>query len=184
MMMKNIDRHGQQWPPKSHFSPSSAKITHLLHGDQNVFAPLSATCSALHAYPSFCPPISCTNDHDECEILFKRWPSSALLAAAPIGLINVNAGKHCVLNVWRLMCARSALQVVPKLCPPGGCTNEPDEVVDEREGILLWSDPETWNDADLFPNGKPKAGENKDESRFSHGKPKAGKNVNKAGDSV
>ena len=65
--------------------------------------------------------------------------------------INNNAGVACVCR---------ALTAEAKICPVGGCSNAPDEVVDVRDGILLWSDPDTWSNAELFPNGKPTAGQN------------------------
>ena len=58
------------------------------------------------------------------------------------------------------VCGCRSLTAEAKLCPPEGCSNEPEEVVDVREGILLWSESDTWSDEELFPNGKPRPGDN------------------------
>ncbi|KAF5832717.1 hypothetical protein DUNSADRAFT_11299 [Dunaliella salina] len=71
-----------------------------------------------------------------------------------------NQYNHTLFTMVALGPNNGALQANPRFCPPDGCTNEPEEVVDKREGILLWSEPETWSDGTQFPNGKPIAGEN------------------------
>lgn len=52
------------------------------------------------------------------------------------------------------------LGVVVNACPATGCSNVPATIVDDRAGILLWSDNTTWNNTALFPHGKPVDGDN------------------------
>lgn len=55
---------------------------------------------------------------------------------------------------------RSQLNVAARFCPTSGCTNAPEAAVDERDGLLFWSEDSTWSNKERFPNGKPVAGEN------------------------
>ncbi|KAG1658047.1 hypothetical protein FOA52_004206 [Chlamydomonas sp. UWO 241] len=55
-------------------------------------------------------------------------------------------------------CAVGArVNVIAQGCPTGGCTNEPEVVIDVRDGTLLWSDAETWSTRE---GGAPQAGDN------------------------